>query len=155
MQTANFKSAKAILKYHIRYKMWYPSIFKNNRLKLPGIYLSLILITGQEICDQETPDNDPQKWTLSAGILFNKPRVIDKTFSSIHYSGNNCGGYLSIKLQKKRSFHELQGYYTKGALQAASPSTDKLNQTYINADYAWLYKLGRGDDDHSLFAFKA
>ena len=123
-------------------------------MKLPGIYLCLILIAGRETCAQETPDSDPQKWTLSAGILFNKPRLIDKTFSSIPYSGNNWGGYLSIKLQKKKAFHELRGYYATGALQAASLTTGRLNQTYINADYAWLYKLGR-DNDHSLFAFKA
>ena len=155
MQTANFESAWAVLKYYSRYKMWYPSIFKNNWLKLPGIYLCLILIiTGQETCAQGTPDPDPQKWTLSAGVLFSKHRVVDKTFSSIPYSGNNWGGYLSVKLRKKRSLHEIRGFYAKGVLQAASPSTDELSQTYMNADYAWLYKLG-GDDGHSLFAFKA
>ena len=132
--------------------MWYPSIFNTSWLKLPGIYLCLILITRQDACAQESGDNDPQKWTLNAGILFNKTRVIDKTFSSIPYSGNNWGASLSIKLQKKRSFHELQGYYTKGALQAVSSSADKLSQTYVNADYAWLYRVG--SNSHSLFTFK-
>jgi hypothetical protein len=133
--------------------MGYHSVYNISKLKSSGVCLFSILIIGQVSKAQVNEEQDQQKWLLNAGIFFNKSNVIDKSFSSVPYSGNNPGASFSVKYHRNRTFHEVQAYYTAGELQAATQAKDKLTQTHVSADYTNLYRLG--STGGSSFIYKA
>jgi hypothetical protein len=136
-----------------RWNSWYWPACNNNCLRFSGLFLCLILISMRQICAQENPGGASQAWMLGAGFHGSRATIIEESFSSVPYFGNSFGVSVLAGYKKKRSIHELKGYFTKGGLQAASPANSTSDQVHVNADYSWLHGIGPGD--HSLFVWKA
>ena len=136
-----------------KFKGQYNSTFGNGKLRACILCLIAIFNIRNEGIAQEQEMNTRQKWLLNAGIVFTKSNVIDKSFSSIPYSGNSLGASFFLKYQKNKGSHELRAYYTRGDLQTAAKVKEELTQTYITADYTNLYTIG--SSGLNSFTYKA
>jgi hypothetical protein len=121
-----------------------------------GLYcvlLCLVFTGAHQVCAQGNQSRTPSDWSVTAGIAGNRAAVIDKSFSSLAYSGLTAGVFAAVRYQKGRSTHELRGGFTKGNLETGSPANSELRQVYVTADYGWLQQIGT--NDHLGFVWKA
>ena len=90
---------------------------------------------------QSISSQQQEKWQLSAGIVASQSNVIDKSFSSLPYTGINAGAFLSLQYRQNKSFHELDAFYSGGSLKT-SGNFSQLKNIYLNIDYANVYAIG-------------
>lgn len=79
------------------------------------------------------------KWVFGLGFTFNQSSVIDKSFSSLAYSGNGLGINSLISYKEKYFEQELGfGYSTNLSTNAYK---NNLNETYLYLNYSGLFGL--------------